>query len=176
MPLPGLWRRCKPSPQPSPFGRGSKSPPPFRGRVRVGVLQPAIPMTNKTSPILHHARRMRHEPTKSERLLWKKLRGRQLGGCKFRRQHPIAPYIVDFYCAQTKLIIELDGDIHAYQEAYDAERTAYLKTQGYLVIRFWNNQVFQEMDGVLNAILDACDSPSPQPSPQRGEGANVPSP
>ena len=129
-------------------------------------------MTNKTSPILHHARRMRREPTKSERLLWQKLRGRQLGGYKFRRQHPIAPYIVDFYCAQTKLIVELDGDIHTFQEAYDAERTAYLEAQGYLVMRFWNNQVFQEIDGVLSAILDACESPSPQPSPQRGEGAS----
>jgi very-short-patch-repair endonuclease len=112
---------------------------------------------NHSSPILHHARRMRHEPTKAERLLWQKLRGRQLGGYKFRRQHPIGNYIVDFYCAETKLIIEIDGDVHAYQEAYDAERTADLEALGYRVVRFWNEQVLKEMDGVVGVILVACD-------------------
>ena len=100
---------------------------------------------------------MRHEPTKAERLLWQKLRCRQLGGYKFRRQHPIGNYIVDFYCAETKLIIEVDGDIHAYQEAYDAERTMDLEMLGYRVIRFWNGQILQEMDGVLGVILSVCD-------------------
>ena len=111
-------------------------------------------------PILHHARRMRREPTKTERLLWQKLRSRQLGDYKFRRQHPIAPYIVDFYCAETKLIVELDGDVHAFQEAYDAERTADLEAQGYHVIRFWNGQVLREMDNVLEMILATCDERS----------------
>jgi very-short-patch-repair endonuclease len=115
-------------------------------------------MTKKqTSPILHHARRMRHEPTKVEMKLWQKLRRRQLGGYKFRRQHPIGNYIVDFYCAETKLIVEVDGDIHAHQEAYDAERTADLEALGYQVIRFWNGQILQEMDGVLEVILRECD-------------------
>jgi very-short-patch-repair endonuclease len=111
-------------------------------------------------PILHHARRMRHEPTKAERLLWLRLRRRQLGDYKFRRQHPIGSYIVDFYCAETKLIIEVDGDIHAYQEAYDKERTADLEALGYLVIRFWNEQVLKETIGVLEMILAACDERS----------------
>jgi very-short-patch-repair endonuclease len=113
--------------------------------------------SNQTSPILHHARRMRYEPTKAERLLWQKLRRRQLGGYKFRRQHPLGNYIVDFYCAETKLIVEVDGDIHAYQETYDAERMTDLETLGYRVIRFWNEQVLREMDGVLEVILRVCD-------------------
>lgn len=120
-------------------------------------------MTRKqqpTSAILHHARRMRHEPTKAEKLLWQKLRRRQLGGYKFRRQHPIGNYIVDFYCAETKLIVEVDGDIHAYQESYDKERTKDLEALGYQVVRFWNEQVLKETIGVLEMILAACDERS----------------
>lgn len=100
---------------------------------------------------------MRREPTKAENLLWQKLRRRQLGGYKFRRQNPIGNYIVDFYCAETRLIVEVDGDIHAYQEVSDAKRTADLEAQGYRIIRFWNGQVFQNMDNVLEMILAVCD-------------------
>lgn len=103
---------------------------------------------------------MRHEPTKAEKLLWQKLRRRQLGGYKFRRQHPIGNYIVDFYCAETKLIVEVDGDIHAYQESYDKERTKDLEALGYQVVRFWNEQVLKETIGVLEMILAACDERS----------------
>ncbi len=108
-------------------------------------------------PILHHARRMRRKPTKAEKALWQKLRRRQLGDYKFRRQHPIGNFIVDFYCAETQLIVEVDGDVHAHQEAKDAERSADLEVQGYRVIRFWNGQVLQEMDSVLTMILGVCD-------------------
>ena len=112
-------------------------------------------------PILHHARRMRREPTKAEQLLWQRLRGQQLGGYKFRRQHPIGGYIVDFCCPETKLVIELDGDVHAFQEAKDARRTAELEAQGYRVIRFWNGQVLREMEAVLGVILAVCDGREP---------------
>lgn len=108
-------------------------------------------------PILYHARRMRREPTKAERILWQRLRRRQLGDYKFRRQHPIGNYIVDFYCAETKLIVEVDGDVHAYQKEKDTERTAVLEAQGYRVIRFWNGQVLQDVDKVLTMILRVCD-------------------
>jgi adenine-specific DNA-methyltransferase len=108
-------------------------------------------------PILHHARRMRREPTKTERMLWLRLRGQQLGGYKFRRQHPIGGYIADFCCAETKLVIELDGDVHAFREDKDTQRTAELEAEGYRVIRFWNEQVLREVEAVLAVILGACD-------------------
>lgn len=107
--------------------------------------------------VLHHARRMRREPTKAENVLWQKLRHRQLGGYKFRRQHPVGNYIVDFFCPETKLIVEVDGDIHAFQLSRDAERTMDLEAQGCHIIRFWNAQVLQETDSVLMMILSACD-------------------
>ncbi len=125
--------------------------------------KPITTMSKKhrhSPPILHHVRRMRRKPTKAERALWQKLRRRQLGDYKFRRQHPIGNYIVDFYCAEAQLIVEVDGDVHAYQETKDAKRSADLEAQGYRVIRFWNGQVLQEMDNVLTMILGACDERS----------------
>lgn len=116
-----------------------------------------------TDPILlHHARKMRREPTKPERRLWQKLRRKQLG-YKFRRQHPIGRYILDFYCHQARLVVEVDGDSHAYQEEYDAARTAWLEAQGLRVMRFSNRTVMQNLDGVLQLIFEACadDLPSP---------------
>lgn len=111
--------------------------------------------------ILQRALQMRHEPTKAEQRLWNRLRRCQLGGYKFRRQHPIGNYIVDFYCHQTNLIIEVDGDIHAFQENQDAERAAWLKEQGYSLIRFNNSDVFKNLDGVLQVIFEYCENLSP---------------
>jgi len=90
-------------------------------------------------------------------LLWSKLRGRQLGGFKFRRQRPVGPYILDFYCPQKKLAIELDGGGHAEesQAEYDKDRTWYLQESGIEVLRFWNHQVFQETDAVMQEIWNA---------------------
>jgi len=90
-------------------------------------------------------------------LLWSKLRGRQLGGFKFRRQRPVGPYILDFYCPQKKLAIELDGGGHAEesQAEYDKDRTSYLQESGIEVLRFWNHQVFQETDAVMQEIWNA---------------------
>ena len=130
-----------------------------------------------TNPILlHHAREMRQQPTEPERRLWQHLRRKQLGGFRFRRQQPLGAYIVDFYCHDSRLVVEVDGDSHAFQEEYDAERTAWLEEQGNQVIRFWNVEVMQNLDGVLQVILETCDalasmgkiSPLPNPPP-RGE-------
>ena len=112
---------------------------------------------------LQHARQMRREPTKAEKLMWSKLRNRQLGDYKFRRQHLIGNYIVDFYCAETHLIVEVDGESHAFQEEYDRERTGWLEEQGYHMFRFANLDVLQHTDSVLEAILIACDEYKPPP-------------
>ncbi|WP_420642830.1 endonuclease domain-containing protein [Candidatus Leptofilum sp.] len=114
------------------------------------------PPTNPT--LLHHAREMRQQPTEPERRLWQHLRRKQLGGFRFRRQQPLGAYIVDFYCHEARLIVEVDGDSHAFQEKYDAERTAWLEEQGNHVIRFWNVEVMQNLDGVLQVILAKCEA------------------
>jgi very-short-patch-repair endonuclease len=113
-------------------------------------------------------RRLRNASTDAERALWQRLRLRQLDGCKFRRQHPFGHYILDFVCLEKMLVIELDGSQHAESVAADSERTAFLERSGFLVLRFWNNQVFDEMDGVLEAIwrvLKARANPSPSRPP-----------
>ena len=98
------------------------------------------------------ARGLRTNPTDAERALWNILRMRQVPGHRFRRQAPIGPYIVDFVCFENKLVIEVDGGQHAEQADYDAARTAWLESQGFRVMRFWNNQVLEEMDAVREAV------------------------
>jgi very-short-patch-repair endonuclease len=102
-------------------------------------------------------RRLRAELTDEERKLWVHLRAKRIGGFKFRRQHRIGPYFADFCCIAQHLIIELDGSQHAEpeEEHKDGLRTAYLNQQGYRVIRFWNNQVNTELEGVLQTIYKA---------------------
>ena len=107
-------------------------------------------------------RYLRKNQTDAEKLLWRHLRNRQIANSKFRRQHEIGSYIVDFICIEQLLIIEIDGGQHAEQITYDAKRTAYLETQGYNVIRFWNNDVINDMDAVLNKIYEILlNQPSP---------------
>jgi len=101
------------------------------------------------------ARRLRATPTDAERKLWQQLRNRQLAGQKFRRQVPFGPYVVDFYCHEARLVIEVDGSQHDCQQAYDERRTAFLQSQRIRVIRFWNNEVLLNMEGVLTVVLDA---------------------
>ena len=113
------------------------------------------------------ARRLRRDSTNVERLLWKHLRNRQLVGFKFRRQSPIGPYIVDFECFAAKLVIELDGSQHQNQVNYDGERTQYLEMSGYRVLRFWNNDVYGDIEAVTQSILAALESRVPSP-PGRG--------
>ena len=113
------------------------------------------------------ARRLRANMTDAELRLWHRLRGKQIEGHRFRRQVPIGPYIVDFVCIRAMLVIEVDGGQHAVEAHLDAERTAWLESRGYRVIRFWNNEVLQEMDGVLETIYRALIPPTPT-LPQRG--------
>jgi very-short-patch-repair endonuclease len=106
------------------------------------------------SPLLQQARELRHPQTPAEATLWRALRNRNLN-IKFRRQHPIGHYIVDFYCAQAKLCIELDGASHfeSYQEEYDAARTAFLQEHGCKVIRFTNHDIRYNLNAVVDEII-----------------------
>ena len=103
------------------------------------------------------ARQLRKQPTDAEQALWNLLRGRQLSGYKFRRQAPIGKYIVDFLCHRPRLVIELDGGQHQQQVNYDNQRTRWLESQGYPVIRFWSNQALAEPDALLDAILNRAE-------------------
>ena len=104
-----------------------------------------------------HAIELRKESTPAERKLWAVIRNDQLG-VNFRRQHAVGNYIPDFVCIEKKLIIELDGSQHLEQEEYDNERTKYLESLGYKVIRFWNNDVTNNIDGVILAIIYAMEN------------------
>jgi very-short-patch-repair endonuclease len=119
------------------------------------------------------ARRLRRNQTDAERVLWFRLRDRRLNGLKFKRQVPIDKYIVDLCCAEAKLIVELDGGQHATRD--ETNRTAVLEAMGYFVLRFWNNDVLQNTEGVLEEILNTAyrhpqepPHPVPLPSGERG--------
>ena len=108
-----------------------------------------------------HARVLRKNATDAEKLIWRRIRNRNLAGYKFRRQHAIGKYIVDFVCLERKLIVELDGSQHFERQKYDNKRTEYLKHLGFDVLRFWNNEVFDNVDGVLERILCTLEVSSP---------------
>ncbi|WP_205953498.1 endonuclease domain-containing protein [Pseudoxanthomonas winnipegensis] len=110
-----------------------------------GRIKPPLPTRT-----LRYARVLRREMTDAERLLWKQLRGGQLEGLKFRRQHPIPPYLADFCCIERRMIVELDGGQHS--QGRDAARTAFLESQGWRVLRFWDNEVLLEVEAVVEAI------------------------
>ena len=113
---------------------------------------PPIQTKNQTRA---NARQLRRDQTLAETKLWLALRSHQLENIHFRRQHPIGNFIVDFCAPQAKLIIELDGGQHLEQQEYDAERTEFLESKGYRVLRFWNRDVLNNLDGVIIVILDA---------------------
>jgi very-short-patch-repair endonuclease len=102
------------------------------------------------------ARSLRRNAPFPERLLWAKLRNRQLAGWKFRRQFPVGPYFADFACVEVKLIVELDGDTHgeSVQQVRDVMRTRFLESEGWAVMRIWNVHLVENLDGTLDAILD----------------------
>ncbi|MFN7227399.1 MAG: DUF559 domain-containing protein [Holosporales bacterium] len=117
------------------------------------------------------ARQLRSSLTDAEKKLWQHLRRDQLHGLHFRRQHPVPPYILDFVCSEKNLAIELDGGQHTENQEYDAERTRFLEEQGYRVLRFWNNDVLSNIEGVLEVVARTADVyPLPDPPPQAGEG------
>ena len=111
---------------------------------------------------------MRSAPTDAEQRLWSILRAKQLSGYKFKRQQPIGSFIVDFVSIRHRLIIEADGGQHSSE--VDGRRDAYLKAQGYRILRFWNNDILTNEEGVALTILDALDRPSPQPLSPRERG------
>jgi very-short-patch-repair endonuclease len=102
------------------------------------------------------ARALRTSSTDVENLLWRQLRRKQFAGQKFRRQQPIDNYIVDFVCFEKRVVIEVDGGQHASERDKDAERDEYLIRNGFKVLRFWNNEVLQNMDGVLEVMRNCC--------------------
>ncbi len=138
-------------------------PSPLRGEGRVrGEV--------RESP-RDYARSLRQRQTDAERRLWSRLRDRRLLDARFARQVPIGPYVVDFCCRERNVVVELDGGQHAVRSEYDGERTEFLVSQGYRVLRFWDNDALGNTDGVLGTIARALGRlPSPRPSPQRGEG------
>jgi very-short-patch-repair endonuclease len=101
-------------------------------------------------------KRLRVNSTELEKILWDALRGRKVGGLKFRRQHPIEPYIADYYCADAKLIVELDGESHNGREDYDDRREAHFRSLGLTVMRVTNYDVITNIDGVAAAIFKAA--------------------
>lgn len=120
------------------------------------------------------ARELRKNPTDAERKLWIHLQRRQIGGHKFRRQHILGPYIVDFICLEKRLIIEVDGGHHDEQIARDVRRSHWLESRGFRVIRFWNNQVLKEIEAVQEVIAEALgvedDTPTFSSLPLKGGG------
>ena len=114
-------------------------------------------IVNKTPQRVALSRGLRQNQPDAEKLLWSRLRNRQLAGSKFRRQHAIGPYVVDFVDLEARLVIELDGGQHNEGVALkkDTTRTAWLESEGYRVIRFWNNDVFANLEGVLEEIRRA---------------------
>jgi very-short-patch-repair endonuclease len=113
------------------------------------------------SEMVARAVRMRRNMTSAEKKLWDHLRSGRLDGFHFRRQQIIEPYIVDFYCHQSGLVVEVDGSSHNNRKEYDRERDAYLNEQGLRVLRILNTQVDKEIESVLRVILEACETPSP---------------
>lgn len=124
---------------------------------------------------LERARGLRRNPTEPEKRLWTKLRNRQLDGIKFRRQVWLAGYVVDFYAAEVRLVIEVDGDDHAVREAADERRTLALEQEGFRVVRFGNSDVTHALDGVLEAIL-MITRMIPSPSHPASPGGPLPLP
>jgi very-short-patch-repair endonuclease len=127
-------------------------------------IKPPLPTQTR-----ERARSLRREGTDAERKLWYQLRAGRLKGMKFRRQHPVPPYIVDFHCEAKKLVVELDGSQH--NQAVDRDRTRYLEAQGLKVLRYWDNEVMQQLDAVLEAIVSAAGNRTLTPTPlPPGEG------
>ncbi len=118
----------------------------------------------------NNAKTLRTNQTEAEQRLWYHLRAHRFMGLKFKRQKPMGRYIVDFVCLEHRLIIEIDGGQHAEQVAYDQHRDTWLRSQGFTVLRFWNNKVMQQLEAVLEQIrCTIALSPNPSPASGRGE-------
>jgi len=119
------------------------------------------------------SRELRANPTEAERRLWAQLRARKVAGVRFNSQFPIGPYICDFVSRTARLVIEVDGGQHDWNAAADLARTRFIEAQGFFVLRFWNNDVLENIEGVVAIIERAlADRPSPSPSRKReGDGS-----
>jgi len=115
------------------------------------------------------AKALRKDFTDTERLLWKYLRAKQMEGYKFRRQEPIGSYIVDFVCQEKRIIIEVDGGQHSVERERDNKRDNWLEEHGYKVLRFWNNEVLTNTEGILEVIRDYLNHPPSTPPLKGGE-------
>jgi len=117
------------------------------------------------------ARYLRKTMTDAEQALWWRLRKKQIAGCRFRRQHPVGPFIADFACIESRLLIEVDGSQHHACER-DSRRDEYLRNAGFHILRFWNNEVLENMEGVCDVILRHLADTHPHPGfpPRAGEG------
>lgn len=134
-----------------------------------------MPRFDRTEEKTRHAQSLRNDMPSAERKLWRRLQRKQLHGFKFRRQHPTGPYILDIYCPELKLCIELDGEQHGFpkQLQQDAIRTKFLEDRGVCVLRFWNHEIFENVEGVLETILERALYLQLETKVERGE---VPSP
>ena len=135
--------------------------------------------TNRHIRAAQLQRQLRNTPTDAEHYLWQRLKRPQLENCKFRRQHPFGNYVLDFVCLERGLVVEVDGSQHVESAAPDARRTQFLESAGFIVLRFWNNDVFGNPQGVLEAIQEQLiararpsgfATPSPPNPPLEGEG------
>jgi len=114
------------------------------------------------------AKTLRQNSTKAERLLWRNLKAKQMKGFKFRRQEPIGNYVVDFVCFESQVVIEVDGSQHMVEVAKDKERERWLRSQGFTILRFWNNEVLRNLEGVLEVIRLSCLNHPPFIPPIKG--------
>lgn len=124
-------------------------------------------MQARAGKLRERARRLRHNQTDAEKRLWSRLRARQLCSAKFRRQHPIGRFIADFCCVEHGLVVELDGGQHAAQAEADRRRSAFLARKGYRVLRFWDNEVMEDIEAVPERIMHVLTDPHPNPLPNR---------
>ena len=172
----------KSPPLPQGEGRGGEGAP-LKLPANAFVHHPTEKLSKIPPELQEFARNLRRTQTDAENLMWGLLRDRRLMGCKFRRQHPVTPYVLDFYCSEHKLAIELDGGQHneSAQQQKDEQRTAFLQQKGIRVLRFLNNEVLGQTESVLEAIYNelaglAGSAPSPLPLSLEGEGFTFPSP
>ena len=111
--------------------------------------------------------------TDAEKKMWQSIRKRQILGCKFRRQAPVGPHIADFVCFEKKIIVEIDGGQHKAREEYDRKRTEWFRSRGFRVMRFWNNDVLANIEGVIERVCQHLGGypghPHPDPPPSRGQ-------
>ena len=161
--------------------RGTVTSPRVRGEVDLRAAasesgEGALPVRRADKIRTGLARRLRRDSTNAEQRLWNRLRARSIDGCKSVRQQPIGPYIVDFICREKRLNFEVDGGQHD-DNKHNLVRDQWLHEHNYYILRFWNNEVMTNTDGVLETIADALHAAAPpHPAPTSNEGGNRPLP